>query len=68
MPTVCVSIEALVWHASPNFIFRVTKKYDLPQKAFYKHELITATFNGLGFSEAETGTDGFGRTFWLMAR
>lgn len=68
MPTVCAAIRLLVNEVHPSQIYRVTKSLNMPAKAMAKHDLITFALNDLGYYEAGSGTDPFGRTFWLMSR
>ncbi len=36
-------------------------------KALVKHQLITSRLRELGYTLYESGTDPYGRTYWLMA-
>jgi hypothetical protein len=68
VPSVCAAAEELSNVVNPPFIFRVTKGRGLPEKALYKHHLITDTLLGIGFEVVQTGTDELGRLFWLLER
>lgn len=68
MPAVCKCIDALVSECEPEWIYRVTKKRNLPEKALEKHYMICRRFEGLGYNVAETGVDPAGRVYWLMSR
>jgi hypothetical protein len=68
LPTVREALCALVEHVQPAYIYRVTKGRSLPQKAMVKHQMVTDTLYGLGYSQVDAGTDRFDRTFWFMSR
>ena len=68
LSTVCACLTELVEAIQPAYIYRVAKGRSLPKKAMIKHFLVTETLVGLDFEEVQTGTDEFGRLFWLMGR
>ncbi len=68
MPTVCEAARALIDVVQPRAIFRVTKGRRLPQKAMAKHELVDEVLSEFGYEVADSGTDGFGRSYKLWAR
>lgn len=66
VPAVCDALRHLVENVRPQSIYRVTKDMAPAAAARAKHERMTSTLKALGYSVAETGTDRFGRVFWLM--
>jgi hypothetical protein len=68
MPCVCGAIEALVAAVQPAVIYRVTKATQLPDKALGKHQMVTERLVELCFQVQDSGTDEFGRQFWVMAQ
>ena len=68
VPCVQSALVELVESVAPEFIYRVTKGRQLPDKALYKHHLITDTLQQLlGYVVVDEGTDSLGRTFWLFS-
>jgi hypothetical protein len=68
MPCVCGAIGALVQAVQPAVIYRVTKATQPPDKALRKHQMVTETLVELGFQVQDSGTDEFGRQFWVMTQ
>ena len=68
MPIVLGSLAALLRRVQPMMIFRVTKKPVIVRKAMIKHDLVTGFLFENGYSVLESGSDAFGRPFWLMAK
>ena len=68
MPCVCEAIGALVEEVQPAVIYRVTKATQPPDKALVKHQMVTARLEELGFQVEDSGTDEFGRQFWVMSQ
>ena len=68
IPTVCAAVCTLVEDVQPTYIFRVTKGKNLPKQALFKHFAISDVLHGYGFRDVDTGTDAYGRTFWLLGR
>jgi hypothetical protein len=68
MPCVCGAIRALVETVQPAVIYRVTKATQPPDKALGKHQMVTDTLVGMGFQVQDSGTDEFGRQFWVMSQ
>lgn len=67
MPIVLESCAALIMRVRPRALYRVTKMRRPTPRALAKHDLITVRLRDLGYSLYESGTDAFGRTFWVMA-
>ena len=68
MPCVCGAIGALVETVQPTVIYRVTKATQPPDKALLKHQMVTERLEALGFQVEDSGTDEFGRQFWVMTQ
>lgn len=68
MPIVSASLRALVNRVRPSVIYRVTKSRNPTSKALQKHVLLTDSLNDEGYRIIESGTDGWGRSFWLLKR
>ena len=68
IPCVCGAIGALVEAVQPTVIYRVTKATQPPDKALGKHQIVTERLVELGFQVHDSGTDGFGRLFWVMTQ
>ena len=68
MPIVLGSLAALPRRVKPMMIFRVTKKPIPVRKAMIKHDRVTDFLFENGYSVLESGSDDFGRPFWLMAK
>ena len=68
MPCVCGAIGALVDAVHPAVIYRVTKATQPPGKALNKHQMITERLVELDFQVQDSGTDEFGRQFWVMTQ
>jgi hypothetical protein len=68
MPCVCGAIGALVETVQPAVIYRVTKATQPPDKALVKHQMVTGRLVELGFEVQDSGTDEFGRQFWVMTQ
>lgn len=68
MPCVCGAIGSLVEAVQPDVIYRVTKATQPPGKALGKHQMITERLVELGFQVQDSGTDEFGRQFWVMTQ
>ena len=68
IPCVCGAIRALVEAVQPAVIYRVTKATQPPDKALAKHQIVTETLVELGFQVQASGTDEFGRQFWVMTQ
>ena len=68
MPCVCGAIGALVKAVQPAVIYRVTKATQPPDKALRKHQMVTERLVELGFRVHDSGTDEFGRQFWVMTQ
>jgi hypothetical protein len=68
MDIVVRSCEALIRMVKPDVVYRVTKVLFPIQKALVKHDLITNSMYQLGYGLLETGTDRFGRSYWVMTR
>ena len=68
MPCVCGAIGALVAAVQPAVIYRVTKATQPPDKALMKHQMVTERLVELGFEVQDSGTDDFGRQFWVMTQ
>lgn len=68
MPCVCGAIGALVETVQPAVIYRVTKATQPPDKALRKHQMVTDRLVELGFQVQDSGTDDFGRQFWVMTQ
>jgi hypothetical protein len=66
MPCVCGAIGALVETVQPAVIYRVTKATQPPDKALVKHQMVTERLVELDFEVQDSGTDEFGRQFWVM--
>lgn len=66
MEIVVRSCDALIRRVKPNVVYRVTKVLFPIQKALAKHDLITNTMYQLGCVLLESGTDQFGRSYWVM--
>jgi hypothetical protein len=65
---VCLALKKLVAQVQPERVFRVTKGRNLPEKALRKHHLLTGALVECGYRVQETGTDPFGRAFWVCER
>lgn len=68
MDIVIRSCDALIRRVKPNIVYRVTKVLFPIQKAIAKHNLITNAMYQLGYALLESGTDQFGRSYWVMTR
>jgi hypothetical protein len=68
MPIVCAGLRALVDRVRPPVIYRVTKSRNPPEKALRKHILVTHVLEDEGYTEIESGTDPWGRRFWVLGR
>jgi len=68
LPCVSGAIGALVDAVQPTVIYRVTKATQPPDKALAKHQMVTDRLVELGFQVQDSGTDEFGRQFWVMAQ
>jgi hypothetical protein len=68
MPCVCGAIGALAGAVQPAVIYRVTKATQPPDKALRKHQIVTERLVELGFQVQDSGTDEFGRQFWVMTQ
>lgn len=68
MPCVCESVRWLIKLLGPVCIYRVTKVPALPDKALYKHGLLTHILETEGYALEDEGTDPLGRTFWYHTR
>lgn len=68
MPCVCGAIRALVGTVQPAVIYRVTNATQPPDKALTKHQMVTETLVDLDFQVQDSGTDDFGRQFWVMTQ
>lgn len=68
MPTVCEAIASLLESVQPELIYRVTYEAEPDSKMLCKHQMVTDTLLRLGMVILESGTDQFGREFWLMGR
>ncbi|SFL30798.1 hypothetical protein [Methylobacterium pseudosasicola] len=68
MPIVSACLKALVAHVRPTVIYRVTKSRNPPEKALRKDVLLTRTLEDEGYAVIETGTDLWGRRFWVLSR
>jgi len=67
-PTKNIESEFLGLGIKPMMIFRVTKKPVPVRKAMIKHDRVTDFLFKNGYSVLESGSDAFGRPFWLMAK
>ncbi|WP_238513365.1 hypothetical protein [Xanthobacter oligotrophicus] len=67
MPIVVQSCTVLIQRVRPRSLYRVTKMRRPTTKALVKHQLITSRLRELGYTLYESGTDPYGRTYWLMA-
>jgi hypothetical protein len=68
MPIVCAGLRALVGRVRPPVIYRVTKSRNPPEKALRKHILLTRVLEDEGYAVIESGTDPWGRRFWVLKR
>jgi len=68
MPIVAACLRVLVAHVRPRVIYRVTKSRNPPEKALRKDVLLTQTLEQEGYVVIETGTDLWGRRFWVLRR
>jgi hypothetical protein len=68
MEVVCAALRAFVGQIKPDRIYRVTKARNPPPKALRKHHLLTDVLIGCGYYVTQTGTDPWGRTFWLCEK
>jgi hypothetical protein len=68
MEIVCAALRALLAHVNPARIYRVTKMCRPPAKALLKHHLLTDVLVACGYAVARSGTDRWGRLFWLCER
>jgi hypothetical protein len=68
MEIVCRSLRALIEHVQPERIYRVTKVRLPPAKAMPKHHLLTDLLVSCGYTVTRSGTDRWGRSFWLCER
>ena len=67
MPCVCGAIGALIEAVQPTVIY-VTKATRPPDKALMKHQMVTERLVELDFEVQVSGTDEFGRQFWVMTQ
>jgi hypothetical protein len=68
MPCVRSAAEALVRAVQPDVIYRATYLARPPEKSLPKHHMITDTLERAGYEVAQTGTDQYGRQFWIMTK
>jgi hypothetical protein len=63
LPTICECYKALVQNINKMPIYRVTYGTgDVPKR----NQSLTNILENAGYEVEETGTDDFGRTFWMM--
>jgi len=68
MLIVCASLLKLLAHVKPERVYRVTKARNLPREALRKHHLLTEVLVAMGYTMTDSGTDGWGRVFWIFER
>ena len=68
MDVVCESCRSLITAGKPDRIYRVTKERHPPEPALRKHHMLTAVIQDCGYAMVRSGTDSWGRVFWMMDR
>ena len=68
MLIVCASLLKLLAHVKPERVYRVTKARNPPQEGLHKHHLLTEVLLAMGYTMTDSGTDGWGRVFWIFER
>jgi hypothetical protein len=66
MHLVCLSFGALLGCVRPACVCRVTKARHPPEKALRKHQVLTSFLRGMGYEPIHSGTDRWGRLFWVF--
>ncbi len=68
IPIVALCYSALVNQIRPDYVYRTVLYANLPMAALHKHNVLTSALQGCGFSIVSSGTDLYGRSYWLMTR